>query len=490
MTGYRCLSCHAIADERDGCPSCGSPPDPLGAEISRLGDHLAVLDQRDLALRHEFAAITAQRHDLRQRLAARWAEATRRGASPPAHHTPPTHHPAPAHHPVAAERPTAPGAGAQPAPVMRPPGQAAGEPAPPVPTTASWSPTRPGAPRPETSTRSVQNILLVLGGLLLGVAAIVFTAVAWATFGLAGRASILVAITGIGLAVPVVLRRRGLSATAETIAAVGLLLVLLDGYAVWSVNLLGVQQVPATGYAAAVFATTSLVALAYQRVSRLSGPWYTALLAVQPVLPLLAAAAGGRLVGYAAGFAGTAAINLAAVGSVHRVTPDRRGLRLVGLILFLTAGGVAALTALVELITTGSAGAAALAGAILVAVAGLAVAGASHSTAPTVRTVAGGVAAVAVVLAVARPVALLLPGYGLLTAAVTTVLVWATVRAMAAAWPGDPAHPMRSWYAGPLVACWATAALIALPAAVWALIGATAVLAAVGPVWHTDLAAW
>ena len=55
---------------------------------------------------------------------------------------------------------------------------------------------------PETSTRTVQNLLFVLGGILLGTAAIVFTAVAWTTFGVEGRATILAVFTLIALALP------------------------------------------------------------------------------------------------------------------------------------------------------------------------------------------------------------------------------------------------------------------------------------------------
>jgi hypothetical protein len=101
----------------------------------------------------------------------------------------------------------------------------------PVPATAPGS-ARPtahpaAAPvRPEASTRTVQNLLFVLGGLLLGAAAIVFTAVAWATVGVVGRAAILAAVTGLTLAVPVPTVRRRLTATAETFASVGLLLVV------------------------------------------------------------------------------------------------------------------------------------------------------------------------------------------------------------------------------------------------------------------------
>src|SRR5690349_2681713 len=77
--------------------------------------------------------------------------------------------------------------------------------APAVPSTPSGDPSaaRPSAPvlapaapsHPETSTRTVQNVLFILGGLLLGTAAIAFTAVAWATFGVTGRAVILAVVT-------------------------------------------------------------------------------------------------------------------------------------------------------------------------------------------------------------------------------------------------------------------------------------------------------
>ena len=87
-------------------------------------------------------------------------------------------------------------------------------------------------------------MLFILGGLLLGSAAIVFTAVAWTTFGVAGRAVILAVVTGLALAVPLLALRRRLTATAETFAALGLLLVLLDGYAAWKVNLFGVTAIP------------------------------------------------------------------------------------------------------------------------------------------------------------------------------------------------------------------------------------------------------
>src|SRR5207237_9161129 len=120
----------------------------------------------------------------------------------------------------------------------------AGAPPPPV------APRATAPARPEASTRTVQNALFVLGGLLLGSAAVVFTAVAWARFGVAGRAAILAATTLLVLAVPPVALARRLAATAETFAALGLLLVLLDGYRAWYVNLAGVATVLDPGAAA------------------------------------------------------------------------------------------------------------------------------------------------------------------------------------------------------------------------------------------------
>ena len=83
---------------------------------------------------------------------------------------------------------------------------------------------------PDASPRTVQNLLFVLGAVLLGVAAIVFTAVAWTSYGVGGRAAILGGATLIAFAIPVIAVRRRLTATAETFTAIALLLLILDGY--------------------------------------------------------------------------------------------------------------------------------------------------------------------------------------------------------------------------------------------------------------------
>ncbi|MFI9554536.1 hypothetical protein [Nonomuraea endophytica] len=87
-----------------------------------------------------------------------------------------------------------------------------------------------GGRRWDLSHRAVQNVLLGLGGVLLSIAAIVFTLVSWDVPAL--RALILCAFTLGVLAVPWLLVRRRLAATAETVAYLGLVLLPLDGVAI------------------------------------------------------------------------------------------------------------------------------------------------------------------------------------------------------------------------------------------------------------------
>jgi hypothetical protein len=194
----------------------------------------------------------------------------------------------------------------QPPPVAVPPAPSA---PPPVATAA-----------PETTTRTVQNVLFILGGLLLGSAAIVFTAVAWRTFGVTGRAVILAAVTALTLSVPVLALRRRLTATAETFAALGLLLVALDGYAAWKVNLFGVNAIPEHRYVAIVSAITAAAAALYHRATRLRGPAVAAILAVQPVVPLLATELPLNAFTEALPWAGIAATNAGALLWARRST--------------------------------------------------------------------------------------------------------------------------------------------------------------------------
>ncbi|MCI4040677.1 hypothetical protein [Streptomyces sp. TRM75563] len=148
---------------------------------------------------------------------------------------------------LAALRPPAPTAapGWNPSAWGAPPGGGPGAPAQP------WGyvpPKRPSAPR------SAQNVLLTLGGLLLTVAAVAFTLVSWGSMGIGGRSAVLAAVTLGALAAPAVLLRRNLAATAEALAALALVLTLLDVYAVHAVAAPDTDGLGFTAVASAVLA--------------------------------------------------------------------------------------------------------------------------------------------------------------------------------------------------------------------------------------------
>ncbi|WP_028809715.1 SCO7613 C-terminal domain-containing membrane protein [Streptomyces sp. 351MFTsu5.1] len=133
---------------------------------------------------------------------------------------------------------------AQARPLLQPQWQA---PRPPGPT--------PGAgPRPDASAPSVQNVLLVLGGLLLTVAAMVFTLVSWGQMGITGRALVLGAVTVAALGSPLLLLKRGLRSTAESVAGLGLALTVLDAVALHGAVFPETAGAPYTALASALLA--------------------------------------------------------------------------------------------------------------------------------------------------------------------------------------------------------------------------------------------
>ncbi|WP_166383799.1 SCO7613 C-terminal domain-containing membrane protein [Catellatospora methionotrophica] len=255
---YPCPLCRATATLGGPCPGCGRAPDPDAAAVLAYETQIAATTTRLEQARAAYETLADQLAQLRRDrevYASRVRIAVARERS--------------AHQPTLLTLP---------------------------PTTSSLPPATGGLPQaapsvgrqPESSPRTVQNLLFVLGGLLLGIAAIVFTAVAWATFDVVGRALILGVLTVGVLAVPPLVRRRALTATAETFAALGLLLVVLDGYAIWYVNLGGVADHGNPGfYAGAVATFTALLGYGYARVVGTAATRFGALLAAQPALPLL-----------------------------------------------------------------------------------------------------------------------------------------------------------------------------------------------------------
>ncbi|WP_329246074.1 hypothetical protein OG223_11380 [Streptomyces sp. NBC_01478] len=121
---------------------------------------------------------------------------------------------------------------------------------------APLTPLSAAPPRRETTAPGVQNLLLLLGGILLTLAATAFTLVSWGSMGIAGRALILGAVTLAALGAPVALLRRGLRSTAESLAGLGLVLTVLDTYALHEVTF-----ADADGVMFAAAATTVLAAL-------------------------------------------------------------------------------------------------------------------------------------------------------------------------------------------------------------------------------------
>jgi hypothetical protein len=375
---YPCPVCQAPADLQNGCSGCGRAPDRDAAEVVRLNGELAELAPRVEETRLAYTALAGRLRETRQRrddLAA--------GVR------------------IAAFR--ARGVQLEPAP-------AATVPPAPVP--------------PEATPRTVQNLLFVLGGLLVGAAAIVFAGVAWATYGQTGRAVILAATTLLTLAVPPLVDRRGLRATAETFTAVGMLLVLLDGYAAWYVDFLGVGSLPGFGYAALVCAVTAAVGAVYATTTKLVAARVAAVVAAQPVMPLIAAEVGVDAAGWAYAFAAVAAADLALAWKTRWVT---RVFAWIGYGFALLVSILCALTALLE---PGAAAPVATVGVPAVMAALLLVAGGTVARLVPLRF--GGALAVVLALgaAVLRPVAQARWSY-LLVAAAAVVLALALLASVA-----------------------------------------------------------
>ncbi|MCW2642067.1 MAG: permease, partial [Dactylosporangium sp.] len=163
----------------------------------------------------------------------------------------------------------------------------------------------------ETTTATSQSVVLAVGGLLLAGAAVVLAVFGFGSLGSPGRVALLTLATVILLMLPVQLTRRGLVATAETLASVGLLMVLLDGYVTWSLGLLGASSISTPVYFGFVCLATAVIATAYRGASHLIAPRYATVLVLQPVLPLLGYEWIQGPTGWGLALAGVASLDLA-----------------------------------------------------------------------------------------------------------------------------------------------------------------------------------
>ncbi|MFE7598928.1 SCO7613 C-terminal domain-containing membrane protein [Streptomyces sp. NPDC057494] len=165
------------------------------------------------------------------------------------------------------------------------------------PPLAAAAPLHARPPVADSTPRSAQNVLLTLGGTLLTIAAVAFTLVSWGSMGIGARATVLAVVTGAALAAPVALLRRGLASTAESVAALGLVLTVLDAYALHRVAL---AETDGLGYTAVASAVLAGAWTAYgSALSRLRIPLPVAVVAAQLPLPLGVLAAGGGSTAFA-----------------------------------------------------------------------------------------------------------------------------------------------------------------------------------------------
>ncbi|MGW2654645.1 SCO7613 C-terminal domain-containing membrane protein [Streptomyces sp. NPDC001478] len=270
-------------------------------------------------------------------------------------------------------------------------------PAPPVaaPVAGSFGPpfAPPAAPgRPEAGGKGAQNLLLTLGGLLLTVAAIAFTLVSWGHLGIGGRSAVLATVTAAALVAPAPLLRRGLSSTAESLGALAAVLMVLDAYALRRVALADTDSLAYTAVASAVlavvWATYGLL------LGRLRLPLPLAVVTAQLPLVLWASAEGAAPVVFAGALLATAALDCAVAvrftGLAVRVTAC------VGL---WVSGGAGLLVALGESLEAARPAEAVVPGALLLAGAAIALAGARRASSG-LATAAGAVAGLAAVAAV------------------------------------------------------------------------------------------
>lgn len=155
----------------------------------------------------------------------------------------------------------------------------------------------PGPRRPErdrVTPRQIQHLLLGLGVLLLAVAALIFTVVAWGRIGIGGRTAILGALTvGAGFGARLA-HRRELPGTAEALASLTLALLLLDSFGARENDLAGLGGTATDAYWAGVIGVLAALAAAAHRALPLRTLGATAAIGIQLPLAILGDRLGER----------------------------------------------------------------------------------------------------------------------------------------------------------------------------------------------------
>lgn len=210
-----------------------------------------------------------------------------------------------------------PAGAALPAPAVLaevPAATAAPTPAAPGPAAAAPGPaaTAPAADGTTTGVRrsGVQVALLTIGVVLVSVAAVVFLLVAYLIATLEVRSVIIGIASALVLGTAALLRRRRLPGTAEGVASVAVVLLLLDVWIVRANGLFGTGEADALWYTAIAFAVVAAVLGLVRRSAGLRVPGFAAAV-IAPTAGFLgglavdpATATGGWLGGLAAAIIG------------------------------------------------------------------------------------------------------------------------------------------------------------------------------------------
>ncbi|BDZ63138.1 hypothetical protein GCM10025877_00760 [Agromyces mangrovi Wang et al. 2018] len=165
------------------------------------------------------------------------------------------------------------------APVDAPPatGRADASGQPPAAAAPPPAPTPVAAPAVPRRTRSgVQVLLLSIGVILTSVAAVVFLFVAYLVASLEVRSVIIALASVLVLGVAWLLRRRELAGTAEGVAVVAVVLLLLDVWIVRANALFGTDLMDARAYSGVALLVLAGVLLAAHRVTGVRVPGWTA----------------------------------------------------------------------------------------------------------------------------------------------------------------------------------------------------------------------
>jgi hypothetical protein len=465
---YPCSNCGARADTITGCPECGRSVEQEITELTRVITKMqfrnkGMVEARQVLLKRIQGAIATRSlliQATEQEAAAQGGSRRFRVKSPP---------------PVGfgGARPVVP-APRSPVPTMPvKPGKAipldrldgGGNGGPPQPTEPVH------AHGPEVSSLSMQNVLLWLGALLFALAG---TAYLLRTLAGTGRVAVFTVFAAAILAGAIPVAQRMLMSTAETIASVGLLYVLLDGFAIrsaWFAH----TAIPRTTFAGLIFLGTAGVAASYRKLTHLKAPRFATMLLLQPVIPLLA----GSVLHGAVAWAGV----LAAVGLqdllmalVLRGRPNGTGyLEDAAWILHGTAVVASLVFATVALAGAHTVNAALSGAAALILAGTVGLDGGLILRRWMSADVGAGLFTVALIGATGRLAAVVFPGRGLVTTALVILLVAIGVRYL------PPAARRGPQLAGALAA--GTTGVIVLARA---SDGIVASIRTATPFWHAD----